>query len=298
MNIRSGKGSKPRHGSQAVHCGYADTAWGQVHYRVVAGCAPAVVFLHQTASSSASFRFLLESLRLPNRLIALDTPGFGGSFDPPGWPSVGRYAAYAMAALDAMRVGRFHVFGHHTGANVAGEIALRYPRRVRSVTMLGPVPMDATERRAFRRALDQPIRPRADGGHLLQNWAYAFDHNPGCDPALLHGEVTSMLRAWRARPQAYRAVSFHDCPSVIRRIRVPLLLMSAPGDYFHSRFAEVCALRPDAATAIVQGDNFQPLRDPQGVARALERFLWNARLRGGSARAALRVLPDARRSSR
>ena len=256
-----------------IQCGYADTPAGQVHYRAVAGRAPAVVFLHQTASSSASFVPVLESLRLPNRLVAIDTPGFGGSFDPAGWPSMAKYAAFVVAALDALRIRSFHVFGQHTGANLAGELALRHPDRVRSVTMLGPVPMTAPERREFRAALGEPLRPRADGGHLVENWRYAFDYNPGCDLGMLHGEVTSMIRAWKGRPQAYRAVSFHDSRAVIRRLRVPLLLMTSPGDYFHSRFAEVCALRPDAATATVGGDNFQTLQDPRGVARALERFL-------------------------
>ena len=44
-------------------------------------------------------------------------------------------------------------------------------------------------------------------------------------------------------------------------------------DYFHSRFLEVCAVRPDAAISTVGGDNFQPLLDAPGVARAIERFV-------------------------
>lgn len=268
-----------------IRCGYADTAWGQLHYREVAGRAPAVLFLHQTASSSASFVPVLEALRLPNRRVAIDTPGFGGSFDPPGWPSMAKYAAYVVAGLDALRIREFHVFGQHTGANLAGELALRHPARVRSVTMLGPVPMTAPERREFRAALGEPIRPRADGGHLLENWRYASDYNPGCDPLMLNGEVTSMVRAWRGRAQAYRAVSFHDSRALVRRLQAPLLLMSSPGDYFHARFAEVCALRPDAATAMVGGDNFQTLQDPRGVARALERFVEGGGRRTGPRRA-------------
>ena len=259
--------------ANAVARGYADTKDGQIHFREVAGRAPAIVFLHQTASSSASFQFLLERLKLPNRLIAIDTPGFGGSFDPPGSPTLARYAAHVLAALDTLNVPRFHLFGQHTGANIAAVIARRHPARTCSVMMLGLAPFSAAERRAFRRAFEQPIRPRADGSHLLQNWAYASDNNPGCDPEILHGEVLSMLRAWQGRGQAYRAVSFDDALATLRRIRVPLLLMSSPGDYFFPRFAEVCALRPDAAVAMVGGDNFPPLLDPTGVARAIEKFL-------------------------
>lgn len=261
--------------AKVVRCGYADTGAGQIHYREVAGRAPAIVFLHQTASSSASFQLVLERLKLPNRLIAVDTPGFGGSFDPKGWPTLARYASWMLEALDALNLRQFHLFGHHTGANVAAAIALRVPQRVCSVMMLGPAQLSASERLAFRGAFSAPIRPRHDGAHLLQNWAYAADNNPGCSAELLHGEVVSMLRAWRGRGQAYRAVSFDDTGATIRKIRAPLLFMSAPGDYFHPRFAEVCALRPDAAVAMVGGDNFPPLRDASGVARAVEKFVQN-----------------------
>ena len=266
-----------------VRRGYADTRAGQIHFREVAGRAPSLVFLHQTASSSASFQLLLERLELPNRVIAIDTPGFGGSFDPPGSPTLAQYAAHVLAALYVLKVRRFHLFGQHTGANIAALIAQRHPARVCSVMLLGLAPFLPGERRAFRKAFEQPIRPRADGSHLLQNWAYAADNNPGCDPEILHGEVLSMLRAWKGRGQAYRAVSFDDALATLRGIRAPLLLMSSPGDYFFPRFAEVCSLRPDAAVAMVGGDNFPPLLDSMGVARAIEKFLHGLRQRPQSA---------------
>jgi pimeloyl-ACP methyl ester carboxylesterase len=260
--------------AQEIRCGYVDTRDGQLHYREIAGTAPAIVFLHQTASSSSSFQRVMQRLRLPNRLIALDTPGFGSSFAPRGWPSMAEYARWTVEALDALRVRRFHVFGQHTGANLAGELAVRHPARVCSVMMLGPVPMAAPERREFREMLGkQPISPRVDGQHMLENWGYAAQYNPGCDPEILHDETVNMLRAWRGRPQAYRAVSFNDSLAVLRRVRAPVLLMTSPGDYFHARFHQVCAVRPDATIATVGGDNFQPLLDPVGVARAITRFV-------------------------
>lgn len=262
---------------KAIRRGYVDVREGQLHYREVAGSAPAIVFLHQTASASSSFERVMQQLRLPNRLVALDTPGFGASFAPRGWPSMADYARWVVEALDRLRIRRFHVVGQHTGANLAGELAVRHADRVRSVTMLGPVPMTAAERREFRKLLGTPIRPRADGSHLMENWGYAAQYNPGCDPVLMHDEVVSMLTAWRGRPQAYRAVSFNDSLAVLRRIRAPVLLMTSPGDYFHARFHEVTSVRPDAAVAVVGGDNFQPLLDPKGVARALERFVGTRR---------------------
>jgi pimeloyl-ACP methyl ester carboxylesterase len=253
--------------------GYANTGSGQVHYRGVDGAAPAIVFLHQTATSSASFQPVLERLNLPNRLVAIDTPGFGGSFDPPGWPSMGDYAGYILDALHVLGVASAHFVGHHTGGSLALEIAARHPARAESVTLIGPVTMTEGEREEFRAAFDKPISPRPDGSHLVENWNYAHVNNKDCDLEVIHGEVVGMLRAWRGRPQAYRAVSFQDGEALIRGCAAPLLLLCSPGDWFFPRFESVRAMRPDAAAAIIGGDNFPTLVDSAGVADAIERFI-------------------------
>ena len=143
---------------RAIRCGYVDTRDGQLHYREAAGTAPAIVFLHQTASSSSSFQRVMQRLRLPNRLVALDTPGFGSSFAPRGWPKMADYARWTIEALDALGVKRFHVFGQHTGANLAGELALRHPARV-EVIRVTPAFQDAAQHdRETPTATPQPAR--------------------------------------------------------------------------------------------------------------------------------------------
>jgi pimeloyl-ACP methyl ester carboxylesterase len=256
-----------------VLCGYANITAGQIHYRATAGCDPAVVFLHQTASASSSFQPVMERIDLPNRLIALDTPGFGGSYDPEGWPSMGDYADHMLEALDQLGVQSFHLFGQHTGAALALEIAARRQAEAKSVMMLGPVCFSPDELAAFRTEYEQPFSPKPDGSHFLQNWRYAFDNNPGCDLELLTREVINMVRAWKARPQAYRAVSYQDALALTRDAKVPLLLMISPGDWFYSRFQRVCDLRPDAAVVIVGGDNFEAQRDSANVAKAITDFV-------------------------
>lgn len=252
---------------------YVDLPEGQLHVREVAGSEPAIVFLHQTACSAQSYDPLLAELALPNRLLALDTPGFGGSFDPEGWPSLEDYAAWLLAALDALGAERFHLFGHHTGSGLAMLLAARHPERVLSVMMAGAELMTPQERASFLDGLGEPLTPRADGSHLLENWNYAAHFNPGIDPELIHGEVLAMLRAWRARPQAYRAVAGCDTPALAPLIQAPVLLVTSPDDYFHAELDRARALFPKAPVATTGGGNFQPTADPHGVARAIERFL-------------------------
>ena len=252
---------------------YVDLPAGQVHVHEAGGKGPAIVFLHQTASSGASFEGVMRELRLPNRLIAIDTPGFGSSFHPAGWPSMAKYAGWIVATLDRLKARQFHLFGFHTGGSLALEIARRYPRRARSVMLLGPVSMTKQEREEFRGAYDKPIAPRADGMHLVENWKYAHQFNQRADLEVVHDEVTDMLRAWRGRPQAYRAVSFHDSLAQVQKLTCPLLFMTSPDDFFYPRFDAVRALRPDAKVAIVGGENMPTRSDPKGVAAGIAKFI-------------------------
>ncbi len=253
---------------------YVNLPDGQMHYRERPGVNPAIVFFHQTASSSGSFQKVMERLnKLPNRLIGIDTPGFGGSFDPSGWPSIKYYAARMVAVLDKLKAKDVHLVGHHTGTNIAIEIARHYPKRAKSLTLIGPVPLTAKERKEFRGVFDKPIPPRRDGGHLVDHWGYAAKHNPNADLEIVHGEVVNMLRAWKGRAQAYRAVSFHDPMNYLRGLKVPVLLMTSPDDYFYPRFDSVREIRPDAEVCIVGGENFPTLSDSAGVAKGIAKFM-------------------------
>ena len=252
---------------------YAETPAGQIHAHIVDGVQPAILFLHQTATSAASYDPLLRALTLPNQLVAIDTPGFGGSFDPSGWPTLEDYAAHIIAAADALGIGRFHLFGHHTGATLAIEIGARRPDRALSLMLAGPVFMTPDEQAAFAAEYRIPIGLQRDGSHLLANWNYASGYNPDCDLELLHGEVIAMLRAWRGRPQAYSAVAHHDSAAAMGRVTAPVLLLTSPDDFFHFGFDRAVALAPDAAVAVTGGGNFQPGADAPGVARTIEDFL-------------------------
>jgi len=256
---------------------YVDLPRGQVHCRIREGVEPTLVLLHQTASSSASFDPLMRELAIDHRIVAIDTPGFGGSYDPSGMPSLGDYAAQIVATLDRLGADRFHLFGHHTGASLAIEIAATVPVRVESVMLAGPVFMTDAERIEFAAGYDQPIAPSRDGAHLLANWNYAATYNPDCDVELLHGEVVAMLRAWRGRPQAYAAVAHHDTAAAAAKIGAPVLLLTSPDDFFHFGFDRARAIFPRASVATTSGGNFQPAADAPGTARATEGFLASRR---------------------
>ena len=73
-----------------VRRGYLDFDDGQLHYREArpaAGAPPRtpIVCLHQTPTSSLEFEPLMREFATDRVVVALDTPGYGGS-DGPGEP--------------------------------------------------------------------------------------------------------------------------------------------------------------------------------------------------------------------
>jgi pimeloyl-ACP methyl ester carboxylesterase len=64
------------------------------------------------------------------RVIAPDLPGFGATPPPPQAWGADEYAAWVIALLDRLGVGRAHIVGHSNGGRVAIALAAAHPERV------------------------------------------------------------------------------------------------------------------------------------------------------------------------
>lgn len=254
-----------------VRKGYADTRAGQVHYRHVRGTGTPIVFLHQTASSGAMWLKVMAALGDGRPMYALDTPGFGGSFDPPDpAPSMTDFAEWIEAALAALGLPAAHVVGHHTGACIGVELAALHPERVASLALIGPVPLTPEERRQFSTQFGTPFTPVSSGAYLVDVWHYL--HSAGGEVALevLNREVSDTLRAYPTRSKAYAAVWSHDFTARFVALGCPLQIVCAPDDLLFPFFERARALRPDAdARVLARGANFEPDIAPDEVAACL-----------------------------
>lgn len=258
---------------------YANIAAGQVHYHRQHGPGMPVVCLHQTASSGKMWLKVMERMRGERPFIALDTPGFGGSFDPPQTPpAMATYAEWLLEALDTLAIGRFHLLSHHTGACIAAEMTVKQPECIASVAMIGPVPLSAAERAEFSKHYSSPFSPTARGEYLKDTWAYLEGLGAGADLALHHRELVDTVRAYMGRFMAYTNVWRQDFIPLLAAIRVPLLLMCAEDDVLWPYFGRARELRPDADAAVLRGANFEPDLDPDGVTAAYRAFLARHRL--------------------
>jgi len=256
----------------SIRKAYVDTSGGQVHFHMRSGNGLPVVFLHQTASSGKMYYDVMA--RLEGRLsYAMDTPGFGGSFDPEDMPSMPQYGKWIIEALDAIGIEDFHVFGHHTGACIAAEIIAAQPERVKTCMMIGPVPLTKEEREAFREHYSTPFSPDVGGDYLKTTWDYLQGLGAHSNLALHHREFLDTCRAYMGRFKAYSAVWDQDFTILFKEITCPLLLMCAPDDVLIDYLLRAKEIQPEADSLLLKGANFEPDQDPGGTAEAIREFL-------------------------
>lgn len=257
-----------------IRNGYADSADGQIHFRSAgAADAPVIAFFHQTASSSRMWEKVMPVLADRYRCVAFDTPGFGGSYQPDAIPDLATPAARLREAIDALGIDRLHLCGHHTGGCIALELAPMLGDRARSLTLIGPVLVNDAEKAEYKKTFVRPFEIEPSGAFLTTAWEYLRMVGAGADVELHTRELADHLIAHRTMPMAFSAVWNQDVESLLRAVSVPLLLMCSREDVLWPLFERACALRPDADSAIVGGADFQPDRDPEGVAAALTAFL-------------------------
>ena len=257
-----------------IRKGYVDLPSGQIHYRMVPGSGPALVLLHRTAASSAMYDNLLQALAGRYSVYALDTPGFGASFDPAGGLAMTDYATWAASAVQVLGIERAHWFGHHTGCNISLQVAREYPELVASLMLMGVTFLSFEEREAFRPAFETAFAPKADGSHLQQNWDWV-NLLAVTDDALgpLHQEFLDTTRAHEGRVQAFSAVWDQDAPYLLELVTQPLLLMCAEDEMLYKYFPAMLAALPRAQHATFQGGTFAPELDSDRLAATIAGFV-------------------------
>ncbi|MEM7465811.1 MAG: alpha/beta hydrolase [Pseudomonadota bacterium] len=254
---------------------YADCSAGQIHYRYLAsdnGNTP-IVWLHQTASSSAMYIKVMEHLNGIAPMYALDTPGFGGSFDAEDMPSMSQFSSWLLEAIDDIGIGEFHAFGHHTGACLVAEMATKCPGRLKSAMMIGPLPLTKDEREEFRQHFSTPMSPNTSGTYLQQTWDYLAELGADHELELHHRELLDTVRAYMGRYKAYSSVWDQDFTALYKQIDCPLFIMCAEDDVLWPFFSRAQEIRPDAKHLTIRGANFEPDLDALGVANGVADFL-------------------------
>jgi pimeloyl-ACP methyl ester carboxylesterase len=97
-----------------------------------------VILIHGNDESSVEWYAWVPRMAQEYRLVRPDLPGLGRSSVPPGFQySLASLAAFVTQVMDKARVESAHIIGAKTGGSVAMRLAADYPRRTRTLVVVG-----------------------------------------------------------------------------------------------------------------------------------------------------------------
>jgi pimeloyl-ACP methyl ester carboxylesterase len=245
--------------------GFADLADRQVHFRHAGEGSIPLVMLHGSPGSSKQLERLADAVARTRWVIAPDRPGNGDSPALPlAEPDIADYASADLAFLDAIGVDAFDVYGSHTGANVAIEVALQAPGRVRRVVLDGIGLFPPALAAHFLAQYAPAVTPDLAGLHL--QWAFQFCRDQalffpwfeplaqnarglGLPPAQgLHDFVLEVLKSIGTYHLGYNASFCYDPAPRLPLLQQPVLAVSSADDPLLCYLGEALALMPHAVT--------------------------------------------------
>lgn len=268
-----------------------------LHALVWPGAGPDALLLHGLASSSHIWELTAPRLsRRGLRVAAYDQRGHGRSGKPSSGYGFARTCADAAAVIRALRLRRPVVVGHSWGANVALELAVRRPRTVAGAVLIDGGFIGLRERFDWRTARSVLAPPDLRGTpvhEFLERVRYRLGDTLDITPEV-ESVFLSLMRVDRhanihprlSRPnhlRILRALWEQDTPALLRRVRVPTLVIavrSRPGVADSAGFMEEKVRAATTVRAIGEPVRFEwidgihdvPLQRPDALARRITRF--------------------------
>ncbi len=275
-----------------VRRGFVNVPGGQVHYREAGrGHGRPLVLIHASPGSSFMLAPLLAAFGQDRHVVATDTAGNGDSAVAlPDAPDIAAFTAIHLAALDALGIERFDLYGTHTGASIAAEIAIAAPDRVRCLILDGVGIYTEQEQAEMLARYAPAVRPDLQAQYLMWAWHFVRDtyvfwpwyatdaahRRPTGLPSAeaLHEKLVEVLKAITTYHRSYRAAIANDKRARFPLIRVPTLAACAQTDMLARMLDEFAALIPDAHRALTPG-----IATPEALAETVgifRRFLDDA----------------------
>ena len=184
-----------------------------LYYEQYGGGEP-IVCIHGTGSSAAFWVDATHELATHGRTIVYDRRGFARSERPePFVTNVHQHTGDAMALIDALGAAPAIVIGRSYGGNVALDLALRYPDRVRALALLEGGPETLSE---------SAMQWVADLEQEL--FAAAEEDMTTVAETLIRGVAGD--GAWEGFPEQARQIFTDNGPAIIAELRGGILDVS------------------------------------------------------------------------
>lgn len=262
------------------HLSLAAQVWGD-------DTRPPLLALHGWLDNAGSFALLAPLLAARWQVIALELPGHGhsGHLAPGASYHYLDYVQAVLAAVDALRLDRYHLLGHSLGAGIASLVAAARPERIERLLLiegLGPLGDDGSHTlQRFRDALapresrGKPPRRFRDVAAAATARSLVSDLSATLAQPIAARGLVEAADGWRwrsdprlTRPSPVRMAEA-QVHALLRGIAAPTALLLArpatpylPGAMMQARAACV----PDIAVSHLAGGHHLHLEHPQAVA--------------------------------
>jgi pimeloyl-ACP methyl ester carboxylesterase len=204
--------------------------------------------LHASPASSVSLVGLVAGFASGRECIAPDTLGNGDSAAPaPPRPDAAYYADASLRVMSALGVGRVDLYGSHTRAHIAVEMAIRAPGRIRRVILDG---IGSQFHWAWHFVRDQ--------GWFFPYFKGDAAHLRGIDapsPDVLHTITLEVLKVIGTYHLAYRAAFAHDDAGRLPLVGRPTLVVADDSDPLKAGVDRAAALLRDARKRVLATDH-------------------------------------------
>lgn len=262
-----------------------------------AGDGRHVLLLHGLASSSHIWDLVAPRLAPAHHVVAYDQRGHGRSGKPSSGYGFDRTAADAMAVIRAAGLRRPTVVGHSWGANVALEVAVRYPRRVGGAVLVDGGFLRLSDRMDWPTTRERLAPPELRGTpvHEFLEMTRYFLHGQVEITPEVEAVFLSLMRVDRdgnIHPRLSRANHLRilralweqDALALLRRVRVPTLVLGvrSPPDtpdsagFMHEKERAsrvVRAIGGPVRFEWIDGIHDVPLQRPRALASRIARFI-------------------------
>ncbi len=253
-------------GGTAIKRGFVDVPHGQMHYRYAGDSGEALLVLHASPGSSRQQVKLIEDFAGKARVFAPDTPGNGDSDALSDQePTIPELAAAVVAFLDAVGLEKVRIYGSHTGAAIAVELAILAPERVRALVLDGVSLMEGEELEEILATYAFPFEPDLDGAYLARLFQFCRDQyvffpwyrrtragrrDGGLGSAAdLHAWIVEVMKASTTYHLNYRAAFKWPANKRMGLISCPTLVTAAVNDPLHDSSVALEKLLADGAFA-------------------------------------------------
>ncbi len=235
---------------------YISTSKGNIHVRMDGDpAAPTVVLLHSSPGSADSYDTLIRDLATDYFVIAPDFLGNGYSDAPQMVDTDLKFYAESLAeVLDVLDINAV-VFGTHTGAGIAIELAICRPERVIGVVAEGMPSFTDEEREELLDRYTPSFVPERNGEHLVRAWHMLrdmqlfwpwfrsdADHIRSTGPSSAdwtQHQFVEFLKSGPTYSLAYRASFKYSAVQRLPLVQVPTVLCADPRDMLYPMTKEL-----------------------------------------------------------